>query len=97
MKYSVIFSAILVALALNACDKPTVVNPTVVSVPVQGPPGPTGATGASGLTGSSGSTGMTGSTGDTGATGASGGAGAQGEPGKTGGDTVIVVPPAPAR
>lgn len=99
MKYSVIFPAVLVALTLSACDKPTVVQPTVVTVPapVPGPPGPTGATGSSGPTGSSGAPGMTGSTGDTGATGSSGGTGARGEPGKTGGDTIVVVPPTPAR
>lgn len=54
MKYSVIFSAVLVALSLSACDIPTVLTPTVVTVPVAGPPGPTGATGASGLTGKTG-------------------------------------------
>lgn len=90
MKYSVVCSAVLFVLSLSACDKPTVMTPAVVSVPVAvpGPPGPTGATGASGLTGSSGAPGMTGSTGDT---------GARGEPGKNGGDTVVVIPPAPAR
>ena len=73
------------ALTLSACDRPTVVTPAaVVAVPVPGPavPGPAGPTGA---TGSTGYTGATGSTGDTGATG---------ERGKTGGDTVVIVPPA---
>lgn len=92
MKYSIIFAAVLAALMVTACDKPAVVTPTVVTVPVPGPAGPTGATGSSGMTGQTGASGATGSTGDTGATGSTG------EPGKTGGDTtVVVVPPAPAR
>lgn len=90
MKYSIVFSAVLVALALSACDRPTVVTPAaVVTVPVPGPAGPTGATGATGYTGA---TGSTGSTGYTGATGSTGEAGATGERGKTGGDTVVIVP-----
>lgn len=99
MKYLTIFSALLLALGLGACEKqPKVVTPTVVNVPVQVPvPGPAGPAGATGSSGQTGSTGATGSTGDTGATGAAGGTGAQGEPGKTGGDTVVVVPAAPAR
>jgi hypothetical protein len=49
MKYSIVFSAVLMALALSACDKPTVVTPAaVVTVPVPGPAGPTGATGSTG-------------------------------------------------
>lgn len=89
MKYSIIFSAGLMALALSACDRPAVVTPAVVTVPtpVPGPPGPTGATG------SAGSTGATGSTGTMGITGATGDTGSQGERGKTGGDTVVIVPP----
>lgn len=85
MKFSIIFSAALMALALSACDRPAVVTPAVVSVPtpVSGPAGPTGATGS---TGSMGSTGSTGATGDT---------GADGQRGKTGGDTVVIVPPPP--
>lgn len=64
MKYSIIFAAVLAALALNACDKkPTVVTPTVVTVPVPGPAGPTGATGSSGGTGATGATGEPGKTG----------------------------------
>lgn len=100
MKHSIIFSAVVVALGLSACEKSTVVTPPAV-VTVPGPAGPTGATGSSGSTGSTGatgSTGTTGSTGDPGATGQTGRTGAAGEPGKTGGDTVIVVPPPqPAR
>lgn len=96
MKYSLIFSAVLAALTLSACEKPTAVSPTVVTVPVPvaGPAGPTGATGSSGLTGSTGSTGSTGATGSTGSSGGTGATGASGEPGKTG-DTVVVIPPAP--
>lgn len=80
MKYSIVVSAVVMALALSACDRPTVVTPAAVvavPVPVPGPAGPTGATGS---TGSTGATGYTGATGDTGATG------------KTGGDTVVIVP-----
>ena len=49
MKYSIVFSAALMALALSACDKPTVVTPAaVVTVPVPGPAGPTVASGSTG-------------------------------------------------
>lgn len=89
MNYSIVFSAALVALSLSACDRPAaVVTPAVVTVPVPGPVGPTGATGSvgsTGATGSTGTTGMTGMTGDTGSTG---------QRGATGGDTVVIVPPA---
>lgn len=41
MKYSMVFSAVLMALALSACDRPTVVTPAaVVAVPVPRPAGP---------------------------------------------------------
>lgn len=85
MKYSMMLSAALIAVALSACDKePTVVTPaTVINVPVPGPAGPPGETGSTGSSGATGETGAAGTTGDTGATG---------EKGKTGGDTVIVVP-----
>ena len=87
MKYSMVFSAVLMALALSACDRPTVVTPAaVVAVPVPRPAGPTGATGSTGSTGATGYSGVTGSTGDT---------GDQGQRGRTGGDTVIVVPASP--
>lgn len=82
MKFSIVASAVVMALALSACDRPTVVTPAAV-IAVPGPAGATGATGASGATGATGYTGATGSTGDTGATG---------EKGKTGGDTVVIVP-----
>lgn len=80
MKYSIIYPAVLAALAaftLSACDRPTVVTtPAVVTVP--GPAGPSGATGNTGATGETGST------------------GAQGQRGSTGGDTVVIMPAAPA-
>jgi len=73
MKYSIVFTAVLMSLALSACDRPTVVTPAaVVTVPVPGPAGPTGATGSTGATGYTGATGSTGSTGYTGATGSAG-------------------------
>jgi hypothetical protein len=81
MKYSMIFPALVITLALTACD----MRPTPVVVTTPGPAGATGATGAKGSTGS------TGSTGDTGATGSTGDTGARG---KTGGDTTVVVVPA---
>src|ERR1017187_4387737 len=85
MKYSIVFSAALIALALSACDRPTVVTPpAVVTVPVPGPAGPTGATGSTGSTGSTGNTGATGSAGDTGSTGSTGNTGATGSTGNTG-------------
>ena len=41
MKYSIVFSAVVMAVALSACDRPTVVTPaTIIAVP--GPAGPTG-------------------------------------------------------
>lgn len=89
MKVSILVSAVLVALALSACDRPTA---QVVTVPVPGPAGATGATGSTGAVGDTGNTGSTGSTGSTGATGATG------DRGKTGGDTVVIVPsPPPSR
>jgi hypothetical protein len=87
MKTSMLFSAVLMALALSACDwRPAVVTPTVVTVPVPGPAGPTGATGATGSTGDAGAKGGTGATGSAGETGATG------DRGKTGGGTVVIVP-----
>ena len=83
MKYANIYAATFVALAalaLSGCDRPTVVTPPTV-VTVPGPAGPTGATGNTGSTGNTGTTGATGSTGATGA---------------TGGDTVVIMPAAPA-
>jgi hypothetical protein len=93
MRYSFVLAAALSALALSACERPTVVVPAApaaaVVVPVPGPAGPPGAPGApaeKGDTGATGSTGMTGAE------------GAKGEKGKSGGDTIVVVPaPAPQR
>lgn len=99
MRYAPAALAVLSALVLSACERPTVVvpaaPPTVVNVPVPGPAGPTGATGAPAEKGDTGATGATGATGSTGSTGSEG---AKGEPGKTGTDTVVIVPaPAPRR
>lgn len=59
--------ALLGALMLSACEKPTTVNvpatPVIVPV-VPGPPGAPGATGAPGTDGAKGATGATGATGD---------------------------------
>jgi hypothetical protein len=82
MKVSIAFSAVLLALALSACERPT----TVVTAP-----GPAGATGATGAAGSTGNTGSTGGTGATGSTGAQGDTGEKGAKGRTG-DTVVIVP-----
>jgi Collagen triple helix repeat (20 copies) len=92
--YSTIFSALLLmgALALGGCDRTTVVPaPSVVTVP-----GPAGPAGPAGNTGNTGATGSTGTTGSMGMTGNPGDTGAQGKTGATGGDTVIVLPAAPA-
>ncbi len=78
----VLLSSLFAAVALGACNPPTVVN-MPAPAPAPGPAGPTGATGDTG------STGNTGNTGNTGATGAVGAAGPTGD-----GTTVIVVPPA---
>ncbi len=52
--------ALLAALSLAACDKPTVVNVPATTTPVPGPAGPTGATGMPGATGSQGASGPAG-------------------------------------
>jgi hypothetical protein len=82
MKYSIVFSALLMAVAVSGCDFRPATTPVVVTVPVPGPAGATGATGSTGSTGATGTTGATGSTGD---------AGEKGDRGKTG-DTIVVVP-----
>jgi Collagen triple helix repeat (20 copies) len=74
-------------LGLAACDRAVVVATPVPAVTVPGPAGPAGATGATGDMGAQGNTGSTGSTGDTGATG---------KTGTSGGDTTVIVVPAPA-
>ena len=82
MNSSIWIAALLGAISLTACDKPTVVNVPPPAPAVPGPAGPTGATG---------------STGSTGSTGAPGYDGSKGDPGKPGeGTTVIIVPGASA-
>jgi len=78
MKHSMIFSAVLIALALGACERTVVTSP--------------GATGATGASGSTGSTGAQGNTGSTGAQGNTGSTGAQGKSG--GDTVVVVPAPA---
>ena len=58
MKHSILAAVMLSALALTACDRPTVVTavPAVVAVP--GPAGPTGATGMTGAQGDTGKSGQ---------------------------------------
>ncbi len=96
MKYSILLVSVLSVMALNACERATVVVPAnTVNVPVPGPAGPQGATGA---TAEKGATGATGAAGATGAEGVAGAEGAKGDKGKTGGDTVVIVPvPEPRR
>lgn len=49
MNRSMLMLALLAALGLSACEKPTVINlPPPVPVAVPGPPGPQGATGYQG-------------------------------------------------
>lgn len=92
MNHSMLITALLAALSLAACDRPTVVNVPATPVAVPGPAGPQGATGEQGNTGNTGYTGNTGATGSTGYTGATGNTGATGKSGD--GTTVIVMPPA---
>jgi hypothetical protein len=90
MKFALLLTVALSTLALAACDRePVVVNTPPATVVVPGPAGPAGETGA---TGAQGSTGTTGNTGETGSTGAQG---ETGEKGRTGGDTSVIVVPAP--
>ena len=80
MNRTILATAMLAALTLAACDRPTVVTtpPAVITVP-----GPAGTPGATGATGNTGNTGMTGSD------------GMKGDTGKTGsGTTINVMPPA---
>ena len=88
MNRSILTAALLAAMTLAACDRPTVV---AVPVSVPGPAGPTGATGSTGSTGSTGNTGSTGAMGNQGNDGLKG---ATGKPGE--GTTVIVMPAASA-
>ena len=94
MNRSILISALLAALSLTACDKPTVVN-TATPVAVPGPAGPTGATGSQGNEGSKGAVGNQGNQGNQGNEGSAGATGMTGKTGKSGdGTTVIVMPPA---
>jgi len=83
-------------LVLGACERASNVAdpapPAVVMVPVPGPAGPQG---EAGRTGTMGPTGMVGSPGMTGSPGMMGPDGVKGEQGRTGGDTTVVVVPAP--
>lgn len=88
MKYSIVFPALLISLALVACERAVVV-PAATVVTTPGPAGPAGPAGGDGASGAKGATGNTGATGDTGATGNTGDTGQRG---KTGGDTVVIVP-----
>lgn len=102
MKLSTLTLALLLPLALVACERSAPPAPVVIGVPgPAGAPGATGNTGNTGNTGSAGSTGSTGETGARGTTGSTGTTGSQGSegtqraPGSSGaGTTVIVVPPA---
>ena len=54
MKHSKLILALLGALSLAACDRPTVVNVPATHVAVPGPAGPQGATGSQGSEGATG-------------------------------------------
>jgi hypothetical protein len=109
MKYLILSATMIATLGLAACDRPATNTPAPVTVVVPGPAGATGATGATGNDGANGQaapagapgapgpqgqTGATGNDGTNGSNGSNGANGAKGEPGKTGGDTIVVVPPA---
>ena len=80
MKNSIIFLTLFSGLILTACDRPAAdKSPQTVVVPVPAP-----ATTVVPVPGPAGAPGPAGQPGDK---------GAKGEPGKTGGDTVIIVPP----
>ena len=100
MNRTILISALLSALFLTACDKPTVVNVPAEKIIVPGPAGPAGTDGAKGDSGVQGNTGNSGVKGDTGVQGEAGvpgDVGLQGNDGKTGeGTTVIITPPAEA-
>jgi hypothetical protein len=57
MNHALLTIALLGALSVVACDKPTVVNVPAAPAAAPGPAGPTGATGATGTTGATGSQG----------------------------------------
>lgn len=54
MNKALLTSAVLAALCLAACEKPTVVNVPAAPAAAPGPAGPTGATGATGSQGATG-------------------------------------------
>ena len=60
MNRSMLMLALLAALSLGACDRPTVVAVPATPVAVPGPAGPQGATGNQGSDGSKGETGKPG-------------------------------------
>ena len=60
MNHALLTLAMLGALSLAACDKPTVVNVPAAPAAAPGPAGPAGATGATGTTGATGSQGDSG-------------------------------------
>lgn len=91
MKKYLLVSAMLAALGLTACDRPTVVMPTTPVV-VPGPAGPQGATGSQGAEGNKGNTGNTGAMGNQGNQGNDGTKGDTGKTGAGGSTAVIVVP-----
>ncbi|WP_296443717.1 hypothetical protein [Rhodoferax sp. UBA5149] len=66
MNRSMPILALLAALTLGACDRPSVVNVPATPVAVPGPVGPTGATGSQGATGDQGNEGNKGATGKSG-------------------------------
>lgn len=93
MNHPLLLAALLAALSLSACDRPTVVTvPVPVAVP--GPAGPAGPTGATGYQGNPGDPGATGNQGNQGNDGNTGATGQTGKPGDS--TTVIVMPPASA-
>ena len=96
MNRSMLIAALLAALSLAACDKPTVVNvpPTPAAVP--GPAGPQGAPGNPGRKGDT-VINVPAVPGPAGPQGATGEPGSKGETGKSGDSpAVIVIPPAPS-
>lgn len=60
MNKAMLILALLGAVGLSACDRPSVVNVPATPVAVPGPAGPQGATGAQGSEGGQGATGKAG-------------------------------------
>lgn len=86
MKYSIAISVLLAATALSACESPSVVAVPATQVVVPGPAGPAGAPGEQGARGNQGSQGDQGNQGNQ---------ANEGDKGETGGDTTVIVEPAP--